>query len=159
MNYVDPAPYGYTVFCDDVRLEAGNKQSFMGIYRGVLLSTDPYPLTLPKLCLVAHYFEPMTLEAADLKVRVYMPGQEDADDPAAEIPISPSQLGGQPLLPDVPADRQGRQLVVPIFFAPVVVEREGYVRVQVVRGEEIHRCGALLIRGGGAQDEPATQHT
>ena len=44
-------PFLLATFCDDVREEAGNKVSFMGIY-GPNLVVRSFPTTLPKLCCV-----------------------------------------------------------------------------------------------------------
>jgi hypothetical protein len=40
------------IFCDDVRQEIGNKQSFIGVYSGDLL-VERLPVVLPRLCVVA----------------------------------------------------------------------------------------------------------
>ena len=34
----------YTLFCDDVRLEAGNKLSFMGVFQNIMVQQLPLPL-------------------------------------------------------------------------------------------------------------------
>ena len=39
-----------TIWCDDVRMEVGNKMSLMGVYSNVLL-VPTFPFTLLKLCL------------------------------------------------------------------------------------------------------------
>lgn len=43
----------YTIFCDDIRQEMGNKLSIMGVYGGQLL-VPQMPFVLPKLCIVMH---------------------------------------------------------------------------------------------------------
>ena len=39
-----------TIWCDDVRIEAGNKFSLMGVYAGEML-VPAFPFTIEKLCL------------------------------------------------------------------------------------------------------------
>lgn len=39
----------YSMVCDDIRLEVGNKLSFMGVYREVIFVAD-IPHLFPKLC-------------------------------------------------------------------------------------------------------------
>ncbi len=34
----------YTLFCDDVRLEAGNKLSFMGVFQNIMVQQLPVSL-------------------------------------------------------------------------------------------------------------------
>jgi hypothetical protein len=43
----------YTLFCDDVRLEAGNKLSFMGVFQNILVQQLPLPLI--KFAVVNHW--------------------------------------------------------------------------------------------------------
>ena len=43
----------YTLFCDDVRLEAGNKLSFMGVFHNILV--PQLPLSLIKFAVVNHW--------------------------------------------------------------------------------------------------------
>lgn len=42
-------PYGYTIFCDDIREEVGSKLSYMGIYMGSLHVVSAQAVLLPKL--------------------------------------------------------------------------------------------------------------
>ncbi|HEU4837111.1 MAG TPA: hypothetical protein VFS90_21955 [Pyrinomonadaceae bacterium] len=43
----------YTLFCDDVRLEAGNKLSFMGVFQNIFVPQLPLPLI--KFAVVNHW--------------------------------------------------------------------------------------------------------
>src|SRR5688500_7871338 len=43
----------YTLFCDDVRLEAGNKLSFMGVFQNILV--QQLPVSLIKFAIVNHW--------------------------------------------------------------------------------------------------------
>jgi hypothetical protein len=43
----------YTMFCDDVRLEAGNKLSFMGVFQNILV--QQIPVSLIKFAVVNHW--------------------------------------------------------------------------------------------------------
>jgi hypothetical protein len=49
MTENDSPIVAYTIFCDDVRAEVGNKISYMGVYQGVMF-VDAFPLALPRLC-------------------------------------------------------------------------------------------------------------
>lgn len=44
-------PRLWTIFCDDVRPEAGNKLSYMGVY-GSDLIVPAYPAVVPRLCCI-----------------------------------------------------------------------------------------------------------
>lgn len=43
----------YTLFCDDVRLEVGNKLSFMGVFQNIFVQQLPFPLL--KFAVVNHW--------------------------------------------------------------------------------------------------------
>ncbi|HEU4711148.1 MAG TPA: hypothetical protein VFS76_06255 [Pyrinomonadaceae bacterium] len=43
----------YTLFCDDVRLEAGNKLSFMGVFQNMMV--QQLPVSLIKFAVVNHW--------------------------------------------------------------------------------------------------------
>ena len=43
----------YTLFCDDVRLEAGNKLSFMGVFQNIMV--QQVPVSLIKFAIVNHW--------------------------------------------------------------------------------------------------------
>lgn len=63
----------YTLFCDDVRLEVGNKLSYMGVFQTIFV--PQLPVWLPKLAVVNHWRG----EGAHLsEVRILMPNREEA---------------------------------------------------------------------------------
>src|SRR5215510_11809630 len=43
----------YTLFCDDVRLEAGNKLSCMGVFQNIMVQQLPFPII--KFAVVNHW--------------------------------------------------------------------------------------------------------
>lgn len=43
----------YTLFCDDVRLEAGNKLSFMGVFQNIMV--QQVPVSLIKFAVINHW--------------------------------------------------------------------------------------------------------
>ena len=43
----------YTLFCDDVRLEAGHKLSFMGVFQNIMV--QQLPISLIKFAIVNHW--------------------------------------------------------------------------------------------------------
>jgi hypothetical protein len=45
----------YTIFCDDVRLEVGNKLSLMGTFQNIVAQPQQIPLTLLKFAVVNHW--------------------------------------------------------------------------------------------------------
>ena len=63
----------YTLFCDDVRLEVGNKLSYMGVFQSMMV--PQLPVWLPKLAVVNHWRG----DGAHLsEVRILMPDRQQA---------------------------------------------------------------------------------
>jgi len=63
----------YTLFCDDVRLEVGNKLSYMGVFQTIMV--PQLPVWLPKLAVVNHWQG----DGAHLsEVRILMPDRQQA---------------------------------------------------------------------------------
>src|SRR6266404_3596093 len=63
----------YTLFCDDVRLEIGNKLSYMGVFQNIIV--PQLPVWLPKLAVVNHWRG----QGAHLsEVRILMPDRQQA---------------------------------------------------------------------------------
>lgn len=59
----------WTIFCDDVRAEAGNKVSYMGIY-GPNLLVENFPTSLLKLCVVINVRSPIAKPPKDVTVKI-----------------------------------------------------------------------------------------
>jgi hypothetical protein len=147
------ARWGSTVYCDDVREEAGNKASYMGIYRGVLYV--PFiPILLSKFVIVVSFSEPALEDPVPLLIRVYMPGQTDDEGPTFEAPAPTGdpELGLQSVT-DVPLENRSRLLTVPITFVPMTLEKAGRIRVHVVRGDELYRLPSLMIARADASED------
>jgi hypothetical protein len=56
MNEIEAAgslKLGYTILCDDVRLEVGNKLSLMGVFQNI--AVEQLPVTLIKFAVVNHW--------------------------------------------------------------------------------------------------------
>jgi hypothetical protein len=63
----------YTLFCDDVRLEVGNKLSYMGVFQSIVV--PQLPVWLPKLAVVNHW---RGAGAHLSEVRILMPNRQQA---------------------------------------------------------------------------------
>lgn len=50
---IDKLELLYTMFCDDVRLEVGNKLSFMGVFQNIMV--QQVPVSLIKFAVVNHW--------------------------------------------------------------------------------------------------------
>lgn len=76
----------FTLYCDDIRNELGNKSSLMGIYAGDLF-VEKFPIVLPKLCAYVVLKSSVDDPIKALSIRL----MKD-DEQAAIISIPPDEL-------------------------------------------------------------------
>ena len=145
-------PYGYTIFCDDIRQEVGGKVSLVGVYRHVLFIRGDFPFTLPKFAMSIVYTELQSECPPKVELRVIFPG-DDENNPtiAGEIGLPQTSAKTTSPLQDLvvkdPDDDGFRinQGFAQIILSPLVLQKEGSIRVRVKRGDEIVRLGRLLV--------------
>lgn len=79
MMAIIPAPdiYGWTVFCDDIREEAGGKHSFMGVYAGNMIIHVPFPVTLPTFAMGVTVCQRRSIFTPSFSLLVFLPGDPD----------------------------------------------------------------------------------
>ena len=137
-------PYGWTIFCDDIRHEVGNKFSFMGVYKGDLIVHGAFPATLPKFGLAVSYrvyLDDARLE--EVTLAVYLPGDEDGN---------PSIKGAIPISEMVakadPPSRGGdtfREFQVVIVASPLTLKQSGRIKVRAIGGAGVIKLGSLRV--------------
>jgi hypothetical protein len=66
--------HAHVIFCDDVRLEVGNKQSFIGSY-GPELIVESFPVLVPQLCVLVRVTTPLERPLRSLEVSVSQNGK------------------------------------------------------------------------------------
>ena len=149
MSIASLEPFAFTIFCDDVREENGGKLSYMGVYRGDVILPVTVPINLAKFVLVVNFLEPHQGEWLPTIIRIYLPGQTLDDAPAHEITV-PVAEGAAVIREDIPVEDQMRHMLVPITFAPFLIEQFGRMRVTVQRGDTVYRSGSVQITGPDA---------
>lgn len=137
-------PYGYTLFCDDIRQEIGNKVSLIGIYSGELIILGQLPIALPKLALRIVYNERPGESTEPVELRIYLPGDND-DLPSVKASIPLEKIRSEP----IPAGQDWTDPVMTATLhteiAPLQIKQEGFLKVRAYRGDLEIRLGALRI--------------
>lgn len=145
-------PYGYTVFCDDVRQETGGKTSHMGIYRSKLIVNTSLPVTIPRLAFVIYYFERPDESTEPVSLHVYMPGDDDnAPVFTANLPVDAMRAQVQER--DTPAVDPLISVILSFVAGPVELKSEGPIRVRAYRGDLEIRLGTLLVTAQPTSDD------
>jgi len=140
--------FGYSIFCDDIRNEAGGKLSFIGCYNGVIFISSLFPVVLPRLCVHVHVVSPGGQPFSSILIRCYVPG---TDKPIAEESIAPPQQEEQiKLVADLGADAEAPRYIVAgasLIFAPMQLNGPGLIRVRAVIDGETNELplGSLRV--------------
>lgn len=136
--------WGFSLFCDDIRPEIGGKYSLMGVYQADILFPSPAPFSVPKFGILVKYYETIDSRTDDLSLRVYLPGDQK-DAPTLTMPVPRPEIGPRP--PDLEEDQERIfAATVPIMFAPLIVTKEGYIKVRMFRGDIVTNLGSLKVR-------------
>lgn len=109
----------FTILCDDIRQEVGNKISLMGIY-GKEVIIPEIPFVFPKLCLLLTARE-VRLEIHDIKVIINVP---QSDPIVLDIPAPPSQK--------IPQDIQ-----IGMTIASLKIQSEGDSTIEIFQKGEL----------------------
>lgn len=144
MEYGPPDIFGRVVFCDDIRTEIDGKITLVGCYSADMVFPAPFPALLAKLGLYIQFFEKPDEVSEKLKLEIFFPGDsKDTPSMVSEIP----QI--EVLLPkEVSATRDADTRKVTSFnfvLSPVNITQEGYIRVQLSKGEDVYRIGRIKV--------------
>lgn len=140
------APVGLSLFCDDIRYEHGNKLTFVGCYGPEMLISGPMPAMLPRLGIFVQLRLPAGISSPS-KIHVYFPDSSD-DKPAYSMDIAaPSVDSVRKSQMPLPSDLVPMMASnVPILLGPVIISKEGLIKVRVECGGEIIKAGTIKIK-------------
>ena len=142
---IPPTPYGYTLFCDDIRQEVSGQVTLVGVYGADLITSAPFPATLPKLGLRITYLEKPGESTEPVEIRIYLPGNADGE-PAHRLPL-PADFRSMASAPHPSlSDPFLIAAVLHAEISPLLLQQEGEIKVRIHRGDrgEI-RLGALRV--------------
>lgn len=147
----EPIHRGHTIFCDDIRNEQGNKTTLVGVYDAEMRVNGDFPFLVPKFGLAIRYLEMRgAYKDEPVTLRVYMPGDEESV-PSFEAQI-PDVVEMRKSVKTHPITDQSAprylQVTTNVVISPLILAKEGQIKVRAQCGSEIVRLGALwIIRG------------
>lgn len=120
-----------TIFCDDIRHEVGNKLSLIGVYNGQMY-VQQFPVTIPKLCLVAMLVTPAARVPKNIKIRVL----KDSE-PLVELDATPEYLqqlvnAREPTAPRPKGTERVNTSQAQVCLNSLVIERPTVLRVVAI---------------------------
>ena len=113
------------IYCDDVRQEIGNKQSFIGVYPGDLIISGALPAVLPRLCLVSTLMLPRSDDIASARIRI-MQGDQCLLESDGLLPSSEEVGSGNP---EAAPEEQQLRIALVVVLSPFQVDEETVLRV------------------------------
>ncbi|HVG38741.1 MAG TPA: hypothetical protein VM870_05610 [Pyrinomonadaceae bacterium] len=125
----------YTLCCDDVRLEMGNKLSFMGVFQNIMV--QQLPVSLLKFAIVNHWQGSGSYLS---EVRVMSPNKDYA------VVVS------QPTRFEIAAGGTADNIS---FFVNVVLNEPGVYWIQTLVNSTLFHEQALTVTGAGQTGFPA----
>jgi hypothetical protein len=125
------------------------KITLVGIYpQQMMVINGEFPVTIPKLGILARYSEEIDAFSDDGVLEVYFPGEA-----APRITMSAGIEASRKLVSETVLPH-GSDLEIagggtyPIILAPVVIKEPGYIRVRVRHRDQTIKIGACQILGG-----------
>jgi len=140
------ARYLHTIYCDDVRLEVGNKQSLMGIYSGDLLVSE-FPVALPKLCIIVNLVTSIDKPLKELTIKVTKDNETLIEVPVTSEKLSEPQSS---IVQNGDMNNPDRRIALnfTLTIAPFTIEKECILRVRAVTESGELKGNALKIKSG-----------
>jgi hypothetical protein len=143
-----PDAWGYTLFCDDIREEIGNKLTYVGTYGGRIVC-DEFPFVLPKIALGIVYYQRCNKVVLPIRYWIFLPGDtEEKPSIVQDHPYEKSRVAVKDA--NALAARLGTNAVFTATYSQlslvnVTIRQPGLVMVRAVREDELIRLGTLEI--------------
>jgi hypothetical protein len=142
--FVPTTPFGYTIFCDDVRQESNGKLFYIGVYQGDMIIHVQPPTMLPSFVAIVHYLERPGESGLPVKMKMFAPGAEST--PIFEFDVPVEQMRSSPLPPDKEGEDKVLRASIPMKLAPFIVPSEGLIKIRAYRGDDEIRLGTLRVQ-------------
>ncbi|MDT0355710.1 hypothetical protein RJO15_08035 [Herbaspirillum huttiense F1] len=133
----------YVIYCDDIRVEMGNKQSLMGVYNTELVVPN-LPTSLPKLAICVRIFTPADQPFKEIFIKAMLDDQV-----LGEAPADPSLLKEMKMSPAFDEDGKSvcyGEISIIMAFAPFVIPHECRLKIHVTIDGELFKGPPLLLR-------------
>ena len=140
-----PAPrVAYAMFCDDIRLEYGNKISLMGVYGSDLQLAENFPLMLPKFAVHVGLICDLSDIPTWLKLSVILP--DGAELINVELPVD-----SLPKSKNIDATTTKYRIGQSLPITPLPLLNSGYLEVWLETETGKLRAGRLKITSTAEQ--------
>jgi hypothetical protein len=140
---VPTTPYGYTIFCDDLRQETSGKLICIGIYTGEMIIIGNPPTLLPTFVAAITYRERPSESNAPVKIKMFVPGGDDA---VAELDVPVAAMRSAQFRAEIAREDRIYSAIMPIRISPLLLRQDGLIKVRAYRGDDEIRLGTLAVK-------------
>jgi hypothetical protein len=132
------------MFCDDIRQEVGGKLTLVGVHPGDFIVEGEFPAVIARFAIQVMFIESMETAVGPLVIKVFGPAS-DGNEVIAEQSLPPDRN-------DIAtASTGGNEYVynyVSFRLSPLVVQKEGAIKVRAYKGTEEIKLGAITFCKG-----------
>jgi hypothetical protein len=154
MTVIPPTtPYGYTIFCDDLRQETNGKFIYIGVYTSDIIIFGNPPILLPTFVAAITYRERPGESDVPVKIKMFLPGVDDA---AAELDLSVAAMRSAQFSSETKGEDRMHSAFVSIRTSPLLLRQGGLIKIRAYRGEDEIRLGALEVKFQAPPENPPT---
>jgi hypothetical protein len=143
-----PDVYGYTIFCDDIRVEVGGKLTYVGAYQDTMVVHGTFPVVLPKFAMHFVYRQRRPNVIPPTKIVIVTPGHTE-ENPAMTIEMGEeAAIEATAKAEATKIDGEDPRFLVmqgPLTLTNLVIQEPGQIKVRAVRGDQFIRLGTLRI--------------
>lgn len=132
-----------TTICDDIRQEVGGKFSLIGVYNGVMY-VPQFPVTLPKLWIMATLVTPHGEPPKSMKIRVTKNDEPLVDLDATAEYLEQLASSREPVVPMPAGSQRVITSLAQVCFAPLVIDGPCLLSVTAITDK-------VEVRGVGLQ--------
>jgi hypothetical protein len=132
--------YGISIFCEDVRMEASDQRTLVGVYTDDLI-VGGFPAVLPRLGIYITLIEPLPEAEGPMNIKVTIPGEH------GEEVIVDTDLPNDRKSDAIGAESDPEYLINTLAFrlSPLLIEREGRIKVRGFKNNEKIRLGTIYV--------------
>jgi hypothetical protein len=141
--FVPSTPFGYTIFCDDIRQESNGKLIYLGVYQTDMTIFGTFPAILPTFTMMIRYNERRTDSGDPVTIKIFVPGN---DQPVFQVTIDTATMRSALPRSDLPGEDEIISTLIPVRLSPLQIETEGRIKVRAYKGDDEIRLGTLNVR-------------
>jgi hypothetical protein len=153
MIVIPKLPEGYTIFCDDIRYEIGEKHSFIGVYSNFLI-VDGFPASISQIAACVTLRDEVSSDN-HVNFRLYLELYDTGEDLLLE-----EQDGQFRPIPDsvrspIDSPSQFQEIRWDVRVSPLNIPGPGRLKVRAYIDGDEYRLGSLTIECQQNLDEDA----